>query len=45
MQRAATDKVRGRGRASAAHNQVRHARVLIVQRAVADGRRSAAQRT
>jgi hypothetical protein len=37
MQRAETHKVRGRGRMNVVHEQVRLARVLIGQRAVADG--------
>jgi hypothetical protein len=42
MQRAGTHKVHGRGRVSLLHEQVRHARVLSLQRAVADGGRYAA---
>jgi hypothetical protein len=41
MQRAGTDKLLGRGRLSAAHEQVCSARVLNCLRAVADGGRSA----
>jgi hypothetical protein len=37
MQRAGTHKVHGRGRLIAVHEQVRLARVLNRQRAVADG--------
>jgi hypothetical protein len=39
MQRAGTDKLLGRGRLSAVHEQVTSARVLNRQRAVADGGR------
>jgi hypothetical protein len=43
MQRAGTDKLLGRGRLSAAHEQVCSARVLNCLRAVADGGRYAAR--
>jgi hypothetical protein len=42
MQRSGTHKVRGRGRVNIVHKQVRLARVLMRQRAVADGCRWAA---